>query len=72
MKSFVRTDAVVLKQHFEKKLMDLEDEKKHLQKERDKLLAELENLSHVSDENAHKSQELHTQKLSELETQVLY
>jgi len=31
MKSFVRTDAVVLKQHFEKKLIELEEEKKHLQ-----------------------------------------
>lgn len=71
MKSFVRTDALVLKQHFEKKLIELEDEKKHLQKERDKLLADLENLSHVSDENTLKSQELHTQKLSQLESQIV-
>lgn len=43
-----------------------------LQKERDKLLAELENLSHVSDENAQKWQEVHTQKLSQLESQVIH
>lgn len=31
MKTFVRSDAVVLKQHFEKKLVELEEEKKYLQ-----------------------------------------
>lgn len=31
MKSFVRSDAVVLKLHFERKLVELEEEKKTLQ-----------------------------------------
>jgi hypothetical protein len=31
MKSFVRSDAVVLKQHFEKKLIEVEEEKKHVE-----------------------------------------
>lgn len=31
MKSFVRPDALFLKQHFEKKLVELEEEKKYLQ-----------------------------------------
>ena len=31
MKSFVRTDALVLKQHFEKKLIEVEEEKKNVE-----------------------------------------
>lgn len=31
MKTFVRTDALVLKQHFEKKLVEVEEEKKHVE-----------------------------------------
>lgn len=31
MKSFVRADTLVLKQHFEKKLIEMEEEKKRLQ-----------------------------------------
>lgn len=31
IKLFVRPDATVLKQHFEKKLVELEEEKKYLQ-----------------------------------------
>ncbi|KAG0584179.1 hypothetical protein KC19_3G191000 [Ceratodon purpureus] len=70
MKCFVRTDALVLKQHFEKKLVEVEEEKKHVEKERDKLMTEVETLANVSDENARKLQEQHTQKLSQLEAQI--
>lgn len=41
-----------------------------LQKERDKLLMELESLAHTSDETAQRLQEAHMQKLKQLETQV--
>ncbi|EFJ13860.1 hypothetical protein SELMODRAFT_234668 [Selaginella moellendorffii] len=70
MKAFARPDNVVLKQHFEKKLIELEDEKKTLQKERDALLKELEALATSSDEHAHKMQETYVQKLKDLERQI--
>ncbi|CAM6127040.1 unnamed protein product [Calypogeia fissa] len=70
MKTFVRSDATILKQHFERKLVELEEEKKMLQKERDKLVTELEKLATTSDEQTHKLQETYSQKLKDLETQI--
>ncbi|XP_024533405.1 kinesin-like protein KIN-4A isoform X1 [Selaginella moellendorffii] len=70
MKSFTKSDSMVLKQHFERKLVELEEEKKALQRERDVLLAELENLATASDEQTHKMQDSYIQKLKELEYQI--
>ncbi|EFJ10856.1 hypothetical protein SELMODRAFT_127100 [Selaginella moellendorffii] len=70
MKSFTKSDSMVLKQHFERKLVELEEEKKALQRERDVLLAELENLATASDEQTHKMQDSYIQKLKELEYQA--
>lgn len=98
MKSFEGSDTVALKQHFGKKIMELEDEKRAvqvnlkplnfdvliqekwyshvqsltcfiLQKERDHLLGEVENLA-ASDGQAQKLQDVHSQKLKALEAQV--
>ncbi|CAM6093435.1 unnamed protein product [Calypogeia fissa] len=70
MKTFVRSDATILKQHFERKLVELEEEKKMLQKERDKLVTELEKLATTSDAQTHKLQETYSQKLKDLEAQI--
>ncbi|KAJ4825630.1 Kinesin-like protein KIN-4A [Turnera subulata] len=64
-------DTTALKQHFGKKLMELEDEKRTVQQERDRLLAEIENLSAGSDGQTQKLQDTHTQKLKMLEAQIL-
>eukprot|EP00250_Pteridium_aquilinum_P007538 c17227_g1_i1 orf=339-4568(+) len=71
MKSFSKCDGVVLKQHFEKKIMELEEEKKTLQNERDKLLAELTNLANTSDDHSQKLQETYIQKVKTLENQIM-
>ncbi|KAG8632651.1 kinesin-like protein KIN-4A isoform X2 [Manihot esculenta] len=71
MKLFGGVDTVVLKQHFGKKIMELEDEKKAVQQERDRLLAEIENLSASSDGQTQKLQDIHAQKLKALEAQIL-
>ncbi|KAK4428901.1 Kinesin-like protein KIN-4A [Sesamum alatum] len=63
-------DTTALKQHFGKKIMELEEEKKTVQRERDKLLAEVENLSANSDGHAQKLQDAHSQKLKLLEAQI--
>ncbi|CAL1410691.1 unnamed protein product [Linum trigynum] len=63
-------DTVALKQHFGKKIMEMEDEKRVVQQERDRLLAEIENLSAGSDGHAQKLQDVHSQKLKTLETQI--
>ncbi|KAG6784489.1 hypothetical protein POTOM_010185 [Populus tomentosa] len=69
MKLFGGFDTVALKQHFGKKIMELEDEKRAVQQERDRLLAEIENLSASSD--GQKLQDIHAQKLKTLEAQIL-
>ncbi|KAJ6404897.1 hypothetical protein OIU84_012967 [Salix udensis] len=69
MKLFGGVDTAALKQHFGKKIMELEDEKRAVQQERDRLLAEIENLSAGSD--GQKLQDIHAQKLKTLETQIL-
>ncbi|CAA2971860.1 kinesin KIN-4A isoform X1 [Olea europaea subsp. europaea] len=62
--------TTALKQHFGKKIMELEEEKGTVQQERDRLLAEVENLSANSDGQAQKLQDMHSQKLKALEAQI--
>ncbi|XWS25577.1 hypothetical protein CRYUN_Cryun27aG0080200 [Craigia yunnanensis] len=64
-------DTVALKQHFGKKIQELEGEKRAVQQERDRLLAEIENLSAGSDGQTQKVQDIHAQKLKSLEGQIL-
>ncbi|XVF39885.1 hypothetical protein PTKIN_Ptkin01aG0068900 [Pterospermum kingtungense] len=64
-------DTVALKQLFGKKIQELEDEKRAVQQERDRLLAEIENLSAGSDGQTQKVQDIHAQKLKSLEAQIL-
>ncbi|XP_044510092.1 kinesin-like protein KIN-4A isoform X2 [Mangifera indica] len=71
MKLFGGIDTVALKQHFGKKIADLEDEKWAVQQERDRLLAEVENLAASSDGQRQKLQDVHAQKLKSLEAQIL-
>lgn len=62
--------SVALKQHFGKKIMELEEEKRTVQQERDRLLAEVENLAANNDGQTQKMQDTHTQKLKSLEAQI--
>ncbi|XP_059453224.1 kinesin-like protein KIN-4A isoform X1 [Corylus avellana] len=71
MKRFGDFDTVALKQHFGKKIVELEDEKKAVQQERDRLFAEVENLAASSDGQTQKLQDIHAQKLKTLEAQIL-
>nr|GEW04192.1 kinesin-like protein KIN-4A [Tanacetum cinerariifolium] len=70
MRHFEGGDTMTLKQHFGKKIMELEDEKRAVQIERDRLLTEVENLSASSDGQAQKVRDLHSQKLKSLESQI--
>ncbi|KAJ6808003.1 kinesin-like protein KIN-4C [Iris pallida] len=70
MKLFAKVDTSVLKQHYEKKLLELEQEKKALQKEIEDLRFNLANMSTTSDDGAQKLKEGYLQKLNVLETQV--
>ncbi|KAI3777395.1 hypothetical protein L1987_47195 [Smallanthus sonchifolius] len=70
MKLFGRFDTMTLKQHFGKKIMELEDEKRAVQKERDRLQTEIENLAASSDGQTQKLQDLHSHKLKSLESQI--
>ncbi|CAI9267078.1 unnamed protein product [Lactuca saligna] len=70
MRLFEGSDTMTLKQHFGKKLMELEDEKRAVQIERDRLLTEVENLSASSDGQSQKMQDLHSHKLKSLESQI--
>ncbi|KAI4389888.1 hypothetical protein MLD38_002059 [Melastoma candidum] len=70
MKIFGVSDTVALKQHFGKKIEELEKEKKAAQLERDRLLAEVENLAANSDGQTQKMQDIHSQKLKMLEAQI--
>ncbi|EEF29115.1 kinesin-like protein KIN-4A isoform X2 [Ricinus communis] len=71
MKLFGGVDTESLKQHFRKKIMELEEEKRIVQQERDRLLAEIENRAANSDGQTQKAQESHSQKLKALEAQIL-
>ncbi|CAA7019454.1 unnamed protein product [Microthlaspi erraticum] len=59
-----------IRQHFEKKMMELEKEKRTVQVERDLLLAEVEKLAASSDRQAQVARDTHAQKLKALETQI--
>ncbi|KAE9457317.1 hypothetical protein C3L33_10753, partial [Rhododendron williamsianum] len=70
MKRVANVDPSVLKQHYEKKVHELEHEKRALQKEIEELRYNLENMSSTSDEGAQKLKEDYLQKLNVLESQV--
>ncbi|KAK4348841.1 hypothetical protein RND71_031596 [Anisodus tanguticus] len=70
MKLYGGFDTMALKQHFGKKLLELEEEKRAVQKERDRLLAEVENLAANNDGQAIKLQDTHSQKLKSLEALI--
>ncbi|XP_022849582.1 kinesin-like protein KIN-4C isoform X1 [Olea europaea var. sylvestris] len=70
MKRFASADTSVLKLHYEKKVQDLELEKRGLQKEIEELRHNLANISSNSDDSAQKLKEEYLQKLNVLETQV--
>ncbi|XP_038896818.1 kinesin-like protein KIN-4C [Benincasa hispida] len=70
MKRFAGTDTSVLKQHYEKKVHELEQEKRALQKEIEELRCNLSNISSTSDDGAQKLKQEYLQKLNFLETQV--
>ncbi|KAK4796179.1 hypothetical protein SAY86_028505 [Trapa natans] len=71
MQLFGGLDMTALKQHFGKKITELEDEKRAVQKERDRLLVEVENLSANTDGQTQKMKDMHAQKLKMLEAQIL-
>ncbi|RID59855.1 hypothetical protein BRARA_F03051 [Brassica rapa] len=62
-------DPAALKQHFGKKIAEVEDEKRSVQEERNRLLAEIENLA-SSDGQAQKLEDVHAQNLKSLEAQI--
>ncbi|WVZ73699.1 hypothetical protein U9M48_021980 [Paspalum notatum var. saurae] len=70
MKQFAKSDTFVLKQHYEKKLNEMKQEKKALQKEIENLRHALTNISSSTDEGAQKLKENYLQKLNALESQV--
>ncbi|KAF3616989.1 kinesin-like protein KIN-4A isoform X2 [Capsicum chacoense] len=70
MKLYGGFDTMALKQHFGKKLLELEEEKRAVQQERDRLLAEVENRAANTDGQAIKLQDAHSQKLKSLEAQI--
>ncbi|XP_073281947.1 kinesin-like protein KIN-4C [Primulina huaijiensis] len=70
MKRFTGTDTSVLKLHYEKKVNDLELEKRALQKEIEGLRQNLSDISSNSGDSAQKLKEEYLQKLNILETQV--
>ncbi|KAK9285875.1 hypothetical protein L1049_025076 [Liquidambar formosana] len=71
MKLFGGIDTESLKQHFGKKITEVEEEKRAVQQERDRLLAEVENLAAASDGQTQKMQDVHSQKLKALEAQII-
>ncbi|XP_050159290.1 kinesin-like protein KIN-4C isoform X2 [Malus sylvestris] len=70
MKRFTTSDTSVLKLHYEKKVQELEIEKKTLQKEIEALKHNLSNISSTSDDGAQKLKEDYLHKLNVLEGQV--
>ncbi|ONI35368.1 hypothetical protein PRUPE_1G532000 [Prunus persica] len=70
MKRFATSDTSVLKLHYEKKVQELEHEKKSLQKEIEALRHNLANISSTSDDGAQKLKEDYLHKLNVLEGQV--
>ncbi|KAL1100497.1 hypothetical protein V6Z11_D05G233500 [Gossypium hirsutum] len=70
MKRFANFDTSVLKQHYEKKVNELEQEKRALQREIEDLRHNLADISSTSDDGAQKLKEEYLQKLTALEAQV--
>ncbi|KAA8538181.1 hypothetical protein F0562_027789 [Nyssa sinensis] len=70
MKQFTTVDTSVIKQHYEKKVQELEHEKRALQKEIEELRYNLANISSTSDDSAQKLKSDYLQKLNILEAQV--
>ncbi|XVE87082.1 hypothetical protein DITRI_Ditri18aG0087800 [Diplodiscus trichospermus] len=70
MKLVGGADTEALKQHFQKKIMELEEEKRVVQQERDRLLAAVENRAANADAQMQKMQEINVQKLNALEAQI--
>ncbi|KAL3504870.1 hypothetical protein ACH5RR_034711 [Cinchona calisaya] len=70
MKRFANVDTSILKQHYDKKVQELELEKRALQKEIEELRHNLANISSTSDDSAQKLKEDYLQKLNVLESQV--
>ncbi|PKU64923.1 kinesin-like protein KIN-4C [Dendrobium catenatum] len=70
MKRFAKVDTSVLRQHYEKKLMELEHEKRDLQNEIEELRFNLANISSTSGDTAQKLKEEYLHKLTMLESQV--
>uniref|UniRef100_A0A2C9U0L0 Kinesin motor domain-containing protein n=1 Tax=Manihot esculenta TaxID=3983 RepID=A0A2C9U0L0_MANES len=70
MKRFTNVDTSVLKQHYERKVQELEQEKRSLQKEIEDLRSNLANISSASGDGAQKLKEDYLQKLTLLEAQV--
>ncbi|CAL5340339.1 unnamed protein product [Camellia sinensis] len=69
MKHFGGSDTEAYSQHFEKRILKFEEEKKTVQQERDRLLAKIENLAAASDGQRQKMHKAYAQKLKSLETQ---
>ncbi|XP_042498048.1 kinesin-like protein KIN-4C isoform X2 [Macadamia integrifolia] len=70
MKRFETVDTSVIKHHYEKKVQELEQEKRALLNEIENLRSNLVNISSASDDGAQKLKEEYLQKLNILETQV--
>ncbi|CAN1340971.1 Kinesin-like protein KIN-4C [Linum perenne] len=70
MKRFTGDDTSVIKQHYEKKVHDLEQEKRKLQKEIAELKGNISNISSTPDDGTKKLKEEYLQKLTILEAQV--
>ncbi|XVF59373.1 hypothetical protein PTKIN_Ptkin07bG0270600 [Pterospermum kingtungense] len=71
MKLVGGADTEALKQHFHKKIMELEEEKRIVQQERDRLLVAAENRAANSDAQMQKMEEINVQKLQVLEAQIV-
>ncbi|XP_071925031.1 kinesin-like protein KIN-4C isoform X1 [Coffea arabica] len=71
MKRFANPDTSTLKQHYDKKIQELELEKRFLQKEIEELRHNLANISSTTDDSAQKLKEDYLQKLNVLEAQVV-
>ncbi|WJX34931.1 Kinesin-like protein KIN-4C [Trifolium repens] len=70
MKLYSNSDTSVIRHHYEKKLLEMEHEKKTLQKEIEDLKFNLTNISSTSDDGAQKLKQDYLQKLNSLEAQV--
>ncbi|KAH8934010.1 hypothetical protein BDL97_18G061300 [Sphagnum fallax] len=70
MKTFERFDPEYLRLQYERKLEELEEEKRSLQGERDRLIANLETLANAADQNVQMVQEVSMQKRKQLEPHI--